>query len=327
MKFEPLKFHPILKEKIWGGNKLKTKLNKPVDNTDSVGESWEISGCPGEESVVKSGPFDGMKITDLVEKDPAGLMGKKVFQKYGKEFPLLFKFLDARQDLSVQVHPDDKLAQEKHGLPFGKNEMWYILDAEKGSTLISGFKEEMNKEKLKQNVEAGTLEEVLLKHKAKAGDVFNIPAGRIHTIGKGILLAEIQQSSDITYRIYDFDRVDKEGKKRELHLEQSYDALDYELKEQYKTHPEPHPDSEVTLVSNEYFSTTLLEVKSSYKINPQSLDSFVVMMGIEGEFAITYQDKKYDLVKGESILLPASCEEIILEAKKGSAKALKSCIL
>ncbi|MCX2744510.1 class I mannose-6-phosphate isomerase [Mangrovivirga sp. M17] len=327
MKFEPLKFHPILKEKIWGGNKLKTVLNKPIEESDTIGESWEISGCPGDESVVSGGDFDGMKITSLIDKDPAGFLGKKVYKKYGKEFPLLFKFLDANKDLSVQVHPNDELAQKKHGLPFGKNEMWYIIDAEKGSTLVSGFIEEMSRDKLKEKVKEGKVEEVLLKHTVKPGDVFDIPAGRVHTIGQGILLAEIQQSSDITYRIYDFNRVDKEGNKRELHLEDSYEALDYELKEQYRIHPVAQKDSEVTLVSNEYFTTTLLEVDNHYSINPKSIDSFVVLMGIEGEFIITYQDKKYELKKGESILLPAGCEEVILEPNNDVAKALKSCIL
>ncbi|WP_271711642.1 type I phosphomannose isomerase catalytic subunit [Marinigracilibium pacificum] len=322
----PLKFHPILKEKIWGGRKLGTLLNKPLTGDEPIGESWEISGVPGDVSVVNGGPFDGIKLTELIERFPVEILGERVYKKYGRDFPLLFKFIDAAQDLSVQVHPDDALAMKKHSQPFGKNEMWYIISAEEGSTLVSGFKENMSRDKFQKMVEEGKVADTLLNHEVEEGDVYDIPAGRIHTIGKGILLAEIQQSSDLTYRVYDFDRVDTNGNKRELHIDDAYEALDYEYKDQYKVRPATKPDTSDQLVANSYFDVKQLTIQTETSITPSALGSFVVLMAIEGTTEIVYNGETNLLPKGKTILLPAACSEIKIKAIDGQSKLLQTCI-
>lgn len=229
----PLKFEPILKDKIWGGEKLKKVLDKPTDSKE-CGESWELSGVAGDVSIVSEGELKGKSLTELIGTYTGDLLGKKVYSRFGNNFPLLIKFIDANQDLSIQVHPNDAMAKERHN-SFGKTEMWYVVDAEPGATLISGFNKPTSKEEYLEYFNSGKLTDLLNKENVENDDVFYLPAGRVHTIGKGLLIAEIQQTSDITYRIYDFDRTDAQGNKRELHVEQALGAIDFGFYKEYKT--------------------------------------------------------------------------------------------
>ena len=222
----PLKFKTIYKDKIWGGHKINTYLHKNFGDLPNCGETWEISGVKSDVSVVEGGELAGQSLADLLEQYKDQLVGKKVYDHFGNIFPLLVKFIDANEDLSIQVHPDDKLGKERHN-SFGKTEMWYVIEADPGSTLIAGFNKELTQQEYLDTFNSGHLTDVLNKEDVKAGDVFFLPAGRVHTIGKGLLIAEIQQTSDITYRIYDFDRVDDKGNKRELHVEEALAAIDY----------------------------------------------------------------------------------------------------
>ena len=222
----PLKFHPIFKDKIWGGKKIQSILKKDFSPLDNCGESWEISGVPDSESKIKNGQLSGHTLNQVIREYKGRLLGIRVYEKFENQFPLLIKFIDANDDLSIQVHPEDELAWKRHK-SFGKTEMWYIIQADENAELIAGFNKEMNKNLYMDHFHNGTLIDVLNREKVKAGDVFFIPAGRIHTIGKGLLLAEIQQSSDVTYRIYDFERKDSNGNTRELHIDEALDAIDY----------------------------------------------------------------------------------------------------
>ena len=249
----PLKFKPIIKDKIWGGTRLKTVLNKKT-KTDKAGESWEISGYPGSVSQVKNGFLAGNSLEELIEVYMGDLVGDSVFEKFGTLFPLLIKFIDANDILSIQVHPDDKLALEQFG-SFGKTEMWYVIQAEAGSEIIVGFNQAVTKESYLSHLNNKTLLSILNKEKTAAGDVFFIPPGRVHAIDKGILLAEIQQTSDATLRIYDFDRVDDKGKPRELHTEKALEAIDFKVYPAYKTNYSKVPDQPNMLATCQYFTT------------------------------------------------------------------------
>ena len=198
-----LKFEPILKEKIWGGAKLKNLFNKKSISA-KTGESWEISDLENNASVVANGPLAGISIQELLKEYKAELVGKKVFENFGIKFPLLIKYIDAAENLSIQLHPDDVIAKEKHN-SFGKTEMWYIVQADEGAELILGFKEPISKSKYVELVESNELPQALNRVKVAVGDAFIIPPGLIHAIGEGVVLAEIQQTSDVTYRIYDWD--------------------------------------------------------------------------------------------------------------------------
>jgi len=219
----PLKFKTIFKDKIWGGQKIKTYLHKDFSPLPNCGETWEISGVKSDVSVVNGGALDGETLADLLEQFKGELVGEKVYAHFGNIFPLLVKFIDANDDLSIQVHPNDELAKKRHN-SFGKTEMWYVIESDPGSTLISGFNKEMTQQEYLDKLNSGHIMDILNRENANAGDVFFLPAGRVHTIGKGLLVAEIQQTSDITYRIYDFDRVDANGHKRELHTQEALAA-------------------------------------------------------------------------------------------------------
>ncbi|WP_026463454.1 type I phosphomannose isomerase catalytic subunit [Adhaeribacter aquaticus] len=307
----PLKFKTIFKDKIWGGEKIKTVLNKDFSPLKNCGETWEISGVKGNVSVVAEGDLAGRALTDLIKEYKQDLVGKKVYESSGDEFPLLVKFIDANEDLSIQVHPDDALAQSRHQ-SLGKTEMWYIIQADEGAKLITGFNQEVNKEVYLKHLEAGTLNEILNQEQVKADDVFYIPAGRVHTIGKGLLLAEIQQSSDITYRIYDFDRVDDEGQKRELHTEEALDAIDYKYYDSYKTDYSPEHNKAVQLVESTYFKTNVLNFNETLERNYQELDSFVILVCLSGEGTLQYGAVQISLKSGDSVLVPASLKTVVL---------------
>lgn len=319
---KPLKFSDILKPVIWGGDEL-CKFKGVTPQLSGIGESWEISQVEGDVSVVTEGEYQGKTLTEVIEAEGAALMGKHVFEKFGTTFPLLIKFIDARDNLSIQVHPDDELAKERHN-SFGKTEMWYVISATEGAGLYSGFSQQITPDEYVERVENSTITDVLQFHKAAAGDVYYLPAGRVHAIGSGLMIAEIQQTSNITYRIYDYNRTDKEGNPRELHTSLAKDAIDYKLYSDLKTEYTPEVDKSVSLVESNYFTTNLIEVKSSVEVSIAERDSFVIYICMEGSAVITNQDGEETTIKqGETILVPASTAKLTIV---GDAKIMESYI-
>lgn len=306
----PLKFTPILKDKIWGGTKLKSLFDKAA-TSDCLGESWELSGYAGDESVVTNGFLAGNNLTELIETYMGDLVGDKVFAKYGHTFPLLFKLIDANDFLSIQVHPNDEVAGKRHN-SFGKTEMWYVVDAEPGAELIIGFTNDSSKEEYSAAVESGEVENILQKVPVKAGDVFFIPAGLVHAIGKGVVVAEIQQSSDITYRIYDYKRTDANGKERELHVAQALDVIDFRASREPKTAYEATLNQVVPLVTSDYFTTNVLRFDAEVVRDYAAIDSFVAYMCVSGAFDIVADGEKTPVKAGETILIPAAINEVKL---------------
>ena len=318
----PLKFKPIFHEKIWGGNRIKSVLNKDFGSILNCGESWEISAVEGFVSEVANGFLAGNDLNELVEIYMGDLVGEKVYQKYGNEFPLLLKFIDAANNLSVQIHPNDKIAKERHKA-YGKSEMWYVVDTEDESYINSGFNQPVTKEKFIDFFSRGKLMDLLRFDKVSPDDVYFIPAGRVHSIGKGVLLAEIQQTSDVTYRIYDFDRKDTKGNSRELHTGWAVDAINYDFKEDYKTHFTAEKNISTELVRCDYFTTNILKFDKELDKDYNHIDSFIIYMNLEGDFLINY-DKGSELVKkGETVLIPACLETLRLIPVSGQAKTLE----
>jgi mannose-6-phosphate isomerase len=316
MQLYPLEFQPVYKYRMWGGNKLKTVLNKVYDE-ENVGESWEISDVEDDETLVKNGLLKGLTLRELSDKFGADLLGEKVYKTFGTEFPLLIKFIDAKTPLSVQVHPHDHIAKERHD-SFGKNEMWYIMDADNNADIIVGFKEELDKNSYTKYLEDKRLIEVLNTVKTSAGDTFYIPTGRVHAIGAGVLLAEIQQTSDITYRIYDYDRVDKAtGKTRELHNELALDVIDFKLHDNYKTDYSKKSNESNLLVHSPYFKTNILPVKGTLEKNYTIIDSFIIYICTKGSVEVLSKDQTYKLHKGKTLLLPASLNQVSLTSVNG----------
>ena len=323
MNLYPLKFAPILKEKIWGGRALETKLNKKLPEGKLIGESWELSGVSGDESIVDNGFLKGNTINELIEIYMGDLLGDKVYEKYGLEFPVLIKFIDANDKLSIQVHPDDETAKKRHNA-YGKTEMWYVIDAEKDAKLISGFNKEITKQEYLQHLENGTLEEILNFEDVEKGDVFFIPAGRVHAICKGILLAEIQQTSDITYRIYDWNRVDADGNSRELHTDLALDVIDFKHHENYKTDYSDRKNNPViNIADNKYFKTNILQFDKAFRKDIYSIDSFIVYILVEGNFVLKYDEDEIEVNLGETILIPAEMTEIEFVPKSDKVKLLE----
>jgi len=306
----PLKFEPILKDKIWGGNKLKSLYNKPA-LTDKLGESWELSGYEGDESVVVNGFLAGNNLQELIEIYMGELIGDENYEKFGHSFPLLFKLIDANDNLSIQVHPGDEVAEERHG-SFGKTEMWYVVDAEVGAELIIGFNDNCSSEVYLDALEAGTVESLLQKVPVAKGDVFFIPAGLVHAIGSGVVIAEIQQSSDITYRIYDYKRTDDNGNERELHTEQALDVISFDAAKDPKTKYNCAMNQVQNLVNCEYFTTNIIKFNQTLSPNYSALDSFVAYMCLEGGFVIECNDTKTVVNKGDTVLIPASVDNLLL---------------
>ncbi len=319
----PIKFTPIYKERIWGGRALESSLGKrlPKGSGELIGESWELSGVEGDVSVVGSGQLRGNSLSELVEVYMDDLVGASVFERYGEEFPLLIKFIDAQDNLSIQVHPDDELAKSRHGA-YGKTEMWHIISAESGAKIYLGFNQEVDKAKYMQYLKEQRLEELLLAHEVKPGETYFIPAGAIHAIGSGIVLAEIQQTSDITYRVYDFNRVDGEGKRRELHTELALDAIDYSKGGDFNVTKSGVENQEVVLQRCDYFSSSIIELQGSMDIDLSARDSFTIFICTEGEGVITVEDgHKTEICCGDTVLIPAVVDSIEIE---GSANLL-SC--
>jgi len=334
MKLYPLKFEPILKKILWGGSEICRF--KQLDVKESgIGESWELSQVPGSVSVVANGPLKGKTLTELMELAPEALLGKKIYKRFGMEFPLLVKFIDAQDNLSIQVHPNDQLARERHN-SFGKTEMWYVIDSKPGSKLISGFSKQIDADEYSRRIANNTIEEVLQTHEAKPSDVFFLPAGRVHAIGAGIFIAEIQQSSNITYRLYDYNRKDAQGNGRELHTELAKEAIDYKLYDNLKTSYQALENDLTPLVSCAYFNTNRIHLKADesgfetvrMKDGPtqvpmietlemdrsyEGFDSFVIYVCMKGEGQVQYGDDQFlDIKQGETVLLPATLDATVI---------------
>ena len=318
------KFKPILKTMLWGGEKI-VPYKRIVSDQKQVGESWELSGVKGNESVVAEGPEAGTTLPGLIARHGAALLGKANFERFGEEFPLLIKFIDARQDLSIQVHPDDELAWKRHRSK-GKTEMWYVVATDEGAHLRSGFAKRVTPAEYAASVEDNTITDLLADYAIRPGDVFFLPAGRVHSIGAGAFIAEIQQTSDITYRIYDFNRRDANGNTRELHTELAKDAIDYTMLPDYRTHYTPAPDSEVELVSCPYFTTSLCDLTAPLTLDYAALDSFVVVICVEGKGMIADDSgNEMPIHQGETVLLPATVKSLRI-VPEGKLKMLTSCI-
>lgn len=320
----PLSFHTIYKDKIWGGQKIKTVLGKDFRNLPNCGETWEISGVPGNVSVVSNGSLAGKSLVDLIDIYKNRLIGKNVWETFGNTFPLLVKFIDANDDLSIQVHPDDQLAMKRHN-SFGKTEMWYIFQADKGAKLNAGFRESINPEIYLDHLEKGKIMDILNWVDVHDDDVFFLPAGRVHSIGKGCLLAEIQQTSDVTYRIYDFDRKDDQGKTRELHTLEALDAIDYKAYDEYKTLYDKKINEAVKLITCNYFETNLLHCDQSIERDYSSLDSFKIVVCMQGSLLLKWDSNSMLVEKGMSVLIPAEIEKLTF-VPQGMFKILESYI-
>ncbi len=301
---KPMRFSPVFLEKIWGGSKIKSCLSIDYGNIPNCGEAWIISGVTGNETEVKGGPLEENTLNELVEVFMGDLVGEKIYEAFGNQFPLLIKFIDAKEWLSIQVHPDDELAQER-GLERGKTEMWYVLEADAGSQLISGFSKEISKEDYVNHLNNKTLSEVMNFENVKKGDVFYMPSGRIHAIGPGILLAEIQQSSDTTYRVYDWDRVDSSGKSRELHVDEAMDAIDFKVYNNYRSNYTITKNETSNIVDEKYFTTNILSFDEPISKDFSDLDSFIIYIVVAGNCILKADDVQMDMKLGDAILIPA----------------------
>jgi mannose-6-phosphate isomerase len=317
----PLKFEPVLKEKVWGGNALVSRYNKKPTGSQHIGESWELSAVADNQSVISNGFLTGNNIGELIEVYMGDIIGDIIFEKFGNEFPLLIKFIEACEDLSVQVHPGNKLAKERHHA-FGKTEMWYILESEKGSKIYTGFKEGVTKEMYQEALGNGKLTDLLNVETSEADDIFFTPAGRVHAIGAGTVLVEIQQTSDITYRIFDWNRKSSGKEKRELHTDLALDAIDFTASGKNKIRKEPEFNKTENLISCEFFNTNIISFNTPINKEYYIIDSFVVYICIEGEFLIHWETNSEKVTKGETVLLPAMIKEVILEPV-GKARLLE----
>ena len=311
MKLYPLQFQPILKDRIWGGTKLKTYLNKPI-TSEITGESWEISTVENDVSVIANGFHEGKSLNELINEFPEAVLGTKVYKQFGKQFPLLFKYLDAREDLSIQVHPHDELAKERHS-SFGKTEMWYVMQADDDARLIVGFKEKSSPEAYLKSLEDKTIIDILDTKNVKKGDVFFLETGTVHAIGAGTVIAEIQQTSDITYRIYDFDRVDASGNTRELHVDLALDAINYEVVNAEKNYLKVENESN-EIVNCKYFTTNFIPLDGNLAVAKNN-ESFTVYMCVEGFFDLNYKGELFHYDTGDTLLIPAEMTEFEILGK------------
>lgn len=311
MKFYPLTFTPILKDRIWGGMKLKTYLNKPIVS-ETTGESWEISTVPGDISVVNNGVLKGKNINEVIDLYPEEILGKSVITRFGKQFPLLFKFIDAKEDLSIQLHPNDDLAQARHN-SFGKTEMWYVMQADESARLVVGFKKDSNQEEYLSHLENKNLVALLNESPVKKGDVFFLETGTIHAIGAGVVVAEIQQTSDVTYRIYDWDRVDADGNGRELHTELALDAINYNTTDS-KIEYQEEANQSTAVVDCPYFITNIIALQDRF-IWKRTKKAFTVFMCTNGQFEMVVNGEILRYRMGDTILIPACIENLTVKGK------------
>lgn len=317
----PLKFYPILKQAPWGGERIIPF--KQIDSDMShVGESWEISNVPGSESVVSNGDYAEKTITQLIDLFKERLVGKKIYQQHGNNFPLLIKFIDAKQDLSIQVHPDDQLAQQRNSAN-GKTEMWYIVEADPHAFLLSGFKKQIDKQEYLQRAYDGSICEVIQQHPVRKGDCFFVPAGQVHAICANIFLIEIQQTSDITYRIYDYNRKGIDGKLRQLHIKEAEDAIDFSSHDNKNIDYTFLPNRRNEMVNCPYFTTSVYQLTKPFTLPLQQLDSFVILIAYQGSFTLKINDSDAVQVKaGESVLIPAEADSALISPQDGDCNFL-----
>jgi mannose-6-phosphate isomerase len=320
-----MKFEPILKQMLWGGERLIPFKHLHSDLA-GVGESWEISGVENNESVVANGPDKGLNLTELVRRYREELVGEGNYARFGNKFPLLIKFIDAKQDLSIQVHPTDELAKKRHN-SLGKTEMWYVIGAAPGAKLRSGFSRQITPKEYKERVLNNTITDVLQEYDIHPGDVFFLPAGRVHSIGAGAFIAEIQETSDITYRIYDFNRKDANGKTRELHTEMARDAINYEVLDDYRTAYDPEKNEPVELVACPYFTTSVYDMTEEIGCDYSELDSFVIFICMEGAARVKDDEgNELEMRAGETILLPATTQYVTVVPEEGGVKFLETYV-
>ena len=319
---ELFKFEPLLKQTIWGGNKIVAFKHIQSD-MENVGESWEVSGVPGDESVVANGECKGKTLNEVLVEMKQKLVGEENYKRFGDRFPLLIKFIDARQDLSIQVHPDDETAH-RQGKAMGKTEMWYVMDSDEDASLKVGLKKKITPEEYARMVEDDTICDALGNYQVKSGDCFFIPAGRIHAICSGSFIAEIQQTSDVTYRIYDYKRKDKDGNYRQLHTKEAAEAIDYTVLDDYRTEYTPVKNEATQLVSCPLFTTAVYDLTEPMTLDYSELDSFVILIALKGEGSILMPSgETYSFREGESILLPATTETVKVE---GNIKFLETFV-
>ena len=326
MQFYSFLFEPNLHPVVWGGNQLRPyKGLEPTD--EPIGESWEVSAVPSSTSIICNGEWKGKDLISVINEHPDEILGKKVNEKYNGKLPLLVKFIDAKRDLSIQVHPNDEMAQREHG-KMGKSEMWYIIKADEGAHLYAGFKQKITPYEYQKRVEDGSITEVLADHQVKTGDVFYLPAGRVHAICGGIMLAEVQQSSDVTYRIFDYNRPGMDGKPRELHTELAAQALDYHIENNYRTEYTETLNKAVRIIDSPFFSVRIIDINQPMHRNLVKYDSFVISMCIEGECKIHVRSTGDEILlpQGNSTLIPASIADYDIIPQRGNTRILDAFI-
>lgn len=319
-------FRPNLHPVVWGGSRLRPYKGLAPDD-EPIGESWEVSAVPTSTSIIANGEWQGRDVTTVISEQPETILGKAVSEKYGGKLPLLVKFIDARRDLSIQVHPNDEMALREHG-KMGKSEMWYVIKADEGSFLYAGFKQEITPEEYQRHIARGTITDVLAKHPVKPGDVFYIPAGRVHAICGGIMLAEVQQSSDITYRIYDYNRPGMDGRPRELHTELASRALDYHVEKNYRTNYAETYNRAIQIIDSPYFDVRVMEITSPFHRNLLKYDSFIISMCIEGDCKIHIRSTGDEVIlrEGSSTLIPAAIADYDVTPLQGKTRLLDAFI-
>ena len=326
MQLYPFLFEPNLHSVVWGGSQLRPyKGLEPSD--EPIGESWEVSAVPSSASIICNGELAGKDLITVINEHPEAILGMTVNEKYQGKLPLLVKFIDAKKDLSIQVHPNDEMAMREHG-KMGKTEMWYVIKAEKGAHLYAGFKQEITPGECQKRIVDGTITEVLAVHQVKAGDVFYLPAGRVHAICGGIMLAEVQQSSDVTYRLFDYNRLGMDGKPRELHIELAAKALDYHVEENYRTDYVEASDKAVQIIDSPYFDVRVMEISSSFHRDLRKYDSFIISMCIEGDCKIHIRNTGDEIIlkEGNSTLIPAAIVDYDVIPLHGKSKILDTFI-
>jgi mannose-6-phosphate isomerase len=307
----PFKLKPIFKDKIWGGQKIRQHLQLDFGNLPNCGEAWLVSGVDGNPTIISNGYLAGNELNEIVEVFMGDLVGDRVYDRFGDVFPILVKVIDSNDWLSIQVHPDDALAQ-KRGTGYGKTEMWYVMQADENAELICGFNRPTDEKSYLEHLNSGKLKEIMNFEKVNQGDVFFIPAGRVHALGPGTVIAEIQQTSDTTYRIYDWDRIDHSGQMRELHTEEALEAIDYKMHESYKTPYRTTENQTEKVISSDFFTTNILQFSEAIRKDYSDLDSFVILLCTEGSFELKWEDQSYLIKKAETILLPNLIKEIEL---------------
>lgn len=326
MQLYPLLFEPNLHEVVWGGNQLKPyKGMEPT--TEPIGESWEVSAVPTSTSIISNGEWKGKDLITVINENPEAILGKALNEKYQGKLPLLVKFIDAKNDLSIQVHPNDEMAMREHG-KMGKSEMWYIIKADEGAHLYAGFKQEITPYEYQKRVEDGSITDVLACHQVKAGDVFYLPAGRVHAICGGIMLAEVQQSSDVTYRIFDYNRPGMDGKPRELHTELAAQALDYHVEANYRTEYTSESDKAVQIIDSPYFDVRVMDINKPMHRNLMKYDSFIISMCIAGDCKIRIRSTQDEIIlkEGHSALIPAAIADYDVIPLNDTSKVLDAFI-